>query len=291
MHALLMALTISSCVLGNSIKNNFAKSRLKNQSDNLIFNLAGNVLCIAVMICFGGLGRIHAQTVLLGMLFGILNLISGVTYTLGLKHGPMSLSALIILGGSMIVSTVMGMLCFSESASILQIGGIVIMLICMVLVSDTKVDTNITASWLIIVAVSGFFNGLLGIVQKLQGNSLYPEEKMEFLLWTFIFCSIFNVIWLLINSKTGKKEPVTIKLKGLLLVSALIVGLTTAAQHIINLKLVTEMPAAVFFPICSGGRILISTLVDIVIFRERLSVRQVISFVLGFAAIMIIALG
>ena len=91
------------------------------------------------------------------------------------------------------------------------------------------------------------------------------------------------------EQENREKEPVTISLKGFILISALIVGATTATQHIINLKLVAEMPAAMFFPICSGSRILLSALVDVVFFKEKLSKRQIASFILGFGAIMMLA--
>ena len=289
MQAFLMCVTVAACVLGNSVKNRFAKSNLKTQSDNLCFNLAGNILCIFVMAAFGGLHACHGVTIALGALFGMLNLISGLSYTLALKNGPMSLSALIILGGSLIFSTVIGTFCFGESVSVLQVIGIVLVLLSMIFISNTKVETNITAAWIVIVIIAAAFNGSLGIVQKIQGNSAYPGEQMEFLYWTFIFCCLFNIIWLFLNTKTGKKEPVTISLRGMILLSALIVGATTATQHIINLKLVAVMPAAMFFPICSGSRILLSALVDVVFFKEKLSKRQIASFILGFGAIMMLA--
>lgn len=284
-----MAVTVTACILGNSVKNSFAKKHLKNQSDNLVYNLVGNVLCIVIMLFFGGAKGAHPVTILLAAVFGLMNLISGLSYTLALKNGPMSLSALIILGGSLIFSTAIGTSCFGESVSLLQLLGIVLILVAMVFISNTKVETNITAAWIVIVIIAAVFNGSLGIIQKIQGRTAFPEEQMEFLFFTFIFCSVFNVIWLCLNTKTGKKEPVTVSLKGFVLISALIVGATTATQHIINLILVAEMPAAVFFPICSGSRILLSALVDVVFFKEKLSRRQIASFILGFVAIMMLA--
>ena len=284
-----MAVTVVACIIGNCVKNRFAKQNLKNQSDNLIYNLAGNILCIFIMAAFGGLSATHGVTILIAALFGLMNLISGITYTLALKHGPMSLSSLIILGGSLIFSTVVGTTMFGESVSVIQIVGIALVLTSMVFISDTRVETNITTSWIAIVLIAALFNGTLGVVQKIQSQSAFPDEKLPFLFWTFIFCSLFNSIWLFLNTKTGKKEPVTIRLRGLLLIAALVVGTTTATQHIINLKLVAEMPAAVFFPICSGSRILLSALVDIVFFKEKLSKRQILSFLLGLMAIMMLA--
>jgi len=287
MYALLMAVTVSSCVLGNSVKNRFAKRDLKNQSDNLIFNLIGNALCILIMAAAGGAREVHSSTILLSVIFGIMNLLSGLTFTTALQLGPMSLSSLIILCGSMITSTAVNSIAFAEGMpSAIQFIGIILIIISMVLVSNAKVDKNITALWFVIVLVSGLCNGSLGVIQKLQSRSAFPGEQMQFLFWTFIFSTLFNLIWLMLSKK---KNPVTVKVNRIFLISALIVGVTTAAQHIINLKLVSVLPSTVFFPICSGSRILLTGLVDMLVFRTRLSRRQLISFVIGFAAIMMLA--
>lgn len=289
MYALLMVITVSSCVLGNSVKNIFAKKDLKNQSDNLIYNLIGNAVCILIMALFGGAKAVHGTTVLLAVVFGLANLLSGLTFITALKLGPMSLSSLLILSGSMICSTVVNTIVFQEGTpSGIQLAGIVLILISMVLASNTKVETNITPLWILIVLLAALTNGSLGIIQKIQTASDYPEEQMQFLFWTFIFSTLFNLIWLLLNTK-AKKEPVTVEINRKFMGSAVLGGATMATQHIINLKLVSELPSAVFFPICSGSRILLTGLVDVVIFKTKLSGRQIASFLLGFTAIMMLA--
>ncbi len=282
-----MIITISSAILGNTFKNKVSKNDLKNQSDNLVFNLIGNAFCIVIMAALGGIGKTAPFIIMLAAVFGLFNLLASLLFNNALKLGPLSLTSLIVLSGSMITSTTVNTIFFTkEIPTVLQFIGVVLIVISMILVSDPKKDKNITALWLPIVIIAALFNGSLGVIQGIQSSSAYPDQSKQFLLWTFIFCTLFNLIWLLFNRK---KEPVTLKLDKRMVLLSLVVGATTATQHVINLKLVSELAAVVFFPICSGGRILLTMVVDLIIFRTKLSKRQIFSFIIGFIAIMMLA--
>lgn len=287
LQVLLMIITISSAILGNIFKNQVSKNNLKNQSDNLVFNLIGNAFCVVIMAALGGIGKTAPFIIMLAAVFGLANLLASLLLNSALKVGPLSLTSLIVLSGSMITSTAVNTICFTkEMPTMLQFIGVVLILVSMVLVSDAKKDKNITASWLPIVIIAALFNGSLGVIQGIQSSSAYPDQSRQFLFWTFLFGTLFNGVWLTVRRK---KEPVTLKLDKRMVLMALVVGATTATQHVINLKLVAELAAVVFFPINSGGRILLTMVVDLIIFRTKLSKRQIWSFIIGFIAIMMLA--
>jgi len=286
-QTLLMVITVSSAILGNTLKNKVAKNDLKNRSDNLVFNLFGNVFCVVIMAALGGIGKTAPLIILLAALFGLANLLASLIFTNALKYGPLSMTSLIVLSGSMITSTTVNTICFTKvMPTVLQFIGVVLILISMVLASNAKKDKNITARWLPITIIAALFNGSLGIIQGIQSSSAYADQSRQFLFWTFLFSTLINLFYLQINKK---REPVTLKVNKSFVIIALIVGATMATQHVINLKLVSELDAVVFFPICSGSRILLTMVVDLILFRPKLSGRQVVSFILGFIAIMMLA--
>ena len=287
--AVLMCATVFAAVLGNFCKNTFCKDTLKNQSDNLYFNLIGNLLVLVFVTILGGAQAAAKTTFLNGTGMGIFNLLSGLLYALALANGPMSLTTLIQLGISLVVSALLGPIFWGEPISIYQGVGIVLILLSMVLTSNTKVDKNVTVKWLVLTILAGATNASLGLFQKLQNESAFKEQQMQFLFWTFVFSTVLNLIWLILRTKTGKKEPVTFRMKGKALLFAVICGCTMCTQHIINLKMVGVLPTAIFFPLCSGSRILLTALLGIFWFREKLSKRQLIGFLIGFAALMLVA--
>ena len=286
MTAFLMAVTVSSAVIGNAFKNSFAKNVLKNQSDNLVFNLAGSILTTLILAAAGGVTKVSGYTLLLSLGMGIFNLLSALLYALALANGPMSLTTLVQLGISLVLSALWGPVFWDEKVTLWQAAGITCILIAMVLVSNAKADKNISPKWLLLTVLAGMVNSMLGLFQKLLTTSEHNDEQMGFLFYAFVLCVIFNLIWL---SFTKKKEPVTFKLEGKLLVAALVCGVSMSLQHIINLKLVGALPTVIFFPICTGLRILLIALTGIILFKEKLSKRQVIGFIIGFAALFMVA--
>ena len=67
-------------------------------------------------------------------------------------------------------------------------------------------------------------------------------------------------------------------------------GICTAANHKLNLFLSGVMDSAVFFPLVNGGGLVLVTLSALIIFRERLSVKQWISVALGIASVLCLCL-
>lgn len=285
MNALLMAISVGGAIFGNSFKNIFSKKLLKNQSDNLVFNLIGNGLVMLILALAGGAAKVSGQTALYALGMGITSLLAGVLFSLCLTGGPMALTTLIQLGISLVFSALLGPVFWNEKITLLQVAGIVLILISMVLTSNAKIEKNITFKWLALTVICGIFNGTIGLFQKLQTASSRSEEQMGFLFFAFVVCTLSNCLWLTFSRK---KVPVTFALKGMGLVSALICGTTTALQHIINLKLVGVLPTVIFFPVCTGSRILLTALVGILLFKEKLSRRQLAGFIIGFGAMFLV---
>lgn len=286
MQAVLMAVTVLSAVFGNAFKNSFSKQYLKNQSDNLSFNLVGNALVILILVFAGGAVRVSGYTLLLAAAMGVSNLLAGLLFSLSLANGPMALTTLIQLGISLVLSALWGPIFWQEGISIWQFAGIGFLLISMVLTSNAKVDRNITFKWLLITFLGGAANSILGLIQKLLTTSDCAGEQMGFLFYSFILCTLCNVIWLMLRKK---KEPVSFRYTRGISAAAAVCGITMALQHIINLKLVGILPTVVFFPICTGLRILLTALTGIIVFKEKLSKRQLIGFIVGFASLFMVA--
>ena len=282
-----MTVTIASGVIGNTIKNQFAKAGLKTGSDNTLYNLIVSVICAIIMAAAGGAVRVSGYTLLLAFCFSILTAGAQLSSTVALRHGPMALTTLITLCG-MLVSTTFGTVVWHESVSVWQIVGIALMLVSFVLVLNPKFNEQVTVTWIILSLVAMLFNGSLGVVQKIHGMSDFGEEKMGFLFYTFVFTSVIMTGMLLIG-RTRPGNGVTIRVGGKIGISAIVVGITTALQNIINLYLVAMMRAAVFFPICNGTRMLLLGLIGSVLLHEKMTKKQTAGFFLGLISVMLVA--
>ena len=286
---ILLGLSLGCVVFGSCVNNKVAKSLLKNYSDNLFYNLLLHGVGTVVMFLYARQFAIHGTTFLLAALFGLDSVLSCIISVLCFKNGPLGLTTLVTSAGSLLFSTVFGTILFHETVSFLQVAGIALILVSMCILTSTRGDGNINKTWFLLVIAEAFCGGMQGIIQKWQGATPYADEKPVFLLYTFIFCTIFVGIWLIVRTRTIKSEPVTGTLRNFLLPFALITGFTTAVVNIINLKLAIEVPSAVFFPINSGGYIILTSIASSLYFKEKLTRQQKLSFVISFAAIFLVA--
>ncbi|MEA4964730.1 MAG: EamA family transporter [Oscillospiraceae bacterium] len=287
-NGLLLAFSITCGVTGSGFRYRIARDSLKTMGDNAAFNLILSLVCILVMAVAGGLRRPSLLTLLLSVVFGLLIILAGLSSVAAMHNGPMTLSVLISLCGTLIPTTV-GSLLWREPVTPFQIAGIVLMLLSMALVLNPTVNSKITARWIAWALASFLLNGLIGLTQKIQSTSIYADEKMQFLFWSFVISALFLLGYLLAIRRARPGACVGCSFRGKLGAGAVLVGLTNAAQHIINLILVGLIPAAVFFPICNGGNILLTGLMGAVVFKERMTRWQIVGFVLGIFAILLVA--
>ena len=288
LNIVLVTISMLTSALGTAAKNKIAKNELHTRSDNLLFNFLMNVFCMLVMLVYARSFSLHTVTLILAVIFGAASMMSGFMNMVSFRYGPMSLTSLVSSGGSLIISVVLGTILFKESVVPVQIAGGILMLVTIFLLSNLKNDRNIRAQWLPCVLSAAAFGGSLGIIQKYQGATGLSEEKPVFLLYTFLVCTLLSGAWFMAHKNTGSKEPVTFSVKKIL-PGAVIGGVTCAVANIINLKLAIEVPSVVFFPIYSGGLIMTNALVSSFWFKEKLSARQKIAFIIGFVAVFMLA--
>ena len=274
-----------------TVSNKVAKACIQTQSDNLLFSLYNRIVTTLVLMIYARTFYLHPVTLLLAAAFAFVSVVCSVMHILAYKNGPMSLTTLISSGGSLIISSLAGILFFGESVTPVQVAGIILILLVIYLLSDVKQggSGNIQPLWIPVIILAAVLNGGQGIIQKLQGATPYTDEKPVFLLYTFLIGVFLIAIWLWLNMNTGKKEPVTLEKPSVLIGPAVISGICIAVVNVINLKLAIEVPAPIFFPLYCGGSIIFSTLVSSLVFKEKLTTKQKISFVIGFVAIFMVA--
>lgn len=293
LNYILMLVSVFVNVAASSFNNKFAKKQLLGPADNYIFNLVLSISSATVLIpfCIKTLDGISTYTIILGIIFGIINSATFLVKTTAFQNGPMSFTVLISSCG-MLIPTVFSAIMWPEvdHISIIQGIGIVIMLGSIYLVlSKNGSDGKITAKWVICCAVIFVLAGLIGVAQKIQRNSDYADENYAFLCIAFFTSTILIFFELII--KTHKKHTFKesfsswgFKKIGL----ACVTGCFTVIMHIINLNLSGELPAAIFFPIVNGGAIFLSGLVGWVLFKEKFKISQLIGFGLGLLSIMMV---
>ncbi len=278
---LLIITSITTMVLQNCLFNNSCKTSLKTAKYINLFNIMVYSVCV---LLFGILllkEKISAFTVLLGLLFGVVTALSNLFKMLSLSNGPMNIT-LLVTTSSMIIPTMSGIF-FGEAFSLAKLCIVLILIGFIYLSVSKRDDTKISKKWFLFCLLAFLFQGTVGVLQKIHQTSVHKTEVSGFLFIAFICAIVFCFL-----RNRGCDQKITLDKKTVFI--GLICGGCTFGMNYINLKLSGLLPSQLFFPLVNGSAIVLSSLMSIILFKERLSKRQTIGLVGGILSLIAICL-
>lgn len=275
-----LILSISSVVLQNGIFNSVCKKHLKTNDDIYKFNIFVYAVCILIFGILTLNGSLSLYTVLLGVLFGVVTALSNLYKMLALSKGPMHIT-LLITTSSMIIPTLSGVF-FGEKFSLFKILLVLILIYFIYLSIGKSKEGKINKSWGIYCLLAFILIGSIGIIQKIHQTSSHKSEISGFLFVSFFIS--------LIISGLRVKDKKNFKDKKNLIPLAMICGGCTFGMNYINLKLSGLLPSQLFFPLINGSAIILSSLMSMIVFKERLSKKQTVGLVGGIICLIAICL-
>ena len=290
-----LALTLIAGLAFNLIRKYFTVKSTTGIAGRAIFSAICAAVAALVLLIWGGFGSASSFTVWFGILFGSVTAIQTIANVSAINCGPMSYTA-IFTSFSVLISALSGMFLFGEDRlEMIQIIGIVLMLTSIVLSANGKDDgKKVNLKWFVLAFIAFLLTGAIGIMQKIHQSSEYKAEINAFLIIAFIVSAAISTVFALIKLRSSRKnnEGSSLadakKLKYILLAIMAIGGICTAANNKFNLFLSGALPTAIFFPIYNVGILILTTLSAIVIFKERLSLKQWIGVVIGIISVICI---
>ncbi|MBE6697899.1 MAG: hypothetical protein E7581_05190, partial [Ruminococcaceae bacterium] len=135
--------------------------------------------------------------------------------------------------------------------------------------------------------------GGIGVMQKVHQSSVYRNELNAFLIIAFVSSAVFCAIFALLQKRreglsTNEKEKRNKSRMLIWLLIGIMVtnGACVAVNNKFNLYLSGVMDSAIFFPIVNGGGLVLTTLAAVLLFKERLSVKQWIGVAFGIISVV-----
>ena len=268
-------------VLQNGLFNSMCKKDLTTNDHKYRFNMIMYAVCIllfAIGIINGG---ISVFTILLGVLFGVITAFSNMYKMCALSIGPMHIT-LLITTSSMIIPAISGVF-FGEDFSVYKLLVMLVLLFFIYLSFDKTGGNKINKRWLIFVALAFLCQGSIGVLQKVHQASEHKAELSGFLFVAFITSLIYSRI-------RAKKSFKALNFGKRHVIFAVVCGVCTYAMNILNLRLSGILPSQLFFPLINGSAIVLSSLTSILIFKEKITRRQLIGLCGGIASLIAICL-
>lgn len=295
---LLLVISISVYFLFGIIKKIYISNCTGAIKQINFYNAIVSFFAVIVFLIWGGFGNASLFTILLAILFGAVTACQYLFFLRAISIGSWSYTT-VISCLSTLIPTCSGWIFWGEPISWVQIVGVVFLVVCFFLSTDlsSKENKKLSLKWLFYVSIAFVCSGSIGVIQKIFSSSSYAGELNAFLIIAFIFACIFALsiyIFMLIKDrkinsvKIEKVKTKSIKKYYSILWITIIAlgGIFVAVNNKLNLYLSGIFDSAFFFPVVNGSNILLTTLFSILVFRDKLKVKQWIGFIMGVIALL-----
>lgn len=206
----------------------------------------------------------------------------GITLGLSLVNGILFVAALVFIQKSILrngapltttfnrlgilIPTVLSAVVFHEIPDAVQILGLGLCVAAVIYMnSGKKEERPAFAAGLLLIFVLG---GMVDFLSKIYSRCFSRENQTYFVLYTFFTACVISLVMFL---RSGQK----MRLRDIL--TGIGVGIPNQLTTLLILLASRQLPAYVVYPTYSAGLILLVNVINFVVFREKLSVRQCIA--------------
>lgn len=264
----------------------------RTQRGNRYGILLGNYLtCVLIaLLSLPNRGQILSgslSTLLWGLGAGVLFVAGLVTMQSSVRRNGATLSAAFAKLG-LLVTLAVSVLCFGERPGLLQLLGAALVLAALVLIhaggGEQREEGGVSRSLplLLLTLLAGGGADAMAKVFEQLGR---PGEDRLYFFYLFLTAAVLTgALALLERRRTGKRILLPE------LAAGIAVGVPNYFSSYLLLAALQRLPAFLVYPVFSTGTILLVLLLSALLFRERLSRRQVLGMGLILAALVLLNL-
>ena len=247
------------------------------------------VICLAAVIYFVLTDKGGFQFPKGIWIYGIIN---SLMYAIGFysgyvayKIGSFGLTRLFTSFG-VVFSTFFGILYFKEQASGFTYFAILLIVISLFLMNYRKHQKSglqeVSLKWVIFVILTVASNAAITVIGKLQHSAFGDAFSNEYLIISYIGAAISLFAFGFVFEKDSFGSAIK---HGVLFGAA--AGIFNGINNLLGLLTYNYLPLSFISPVKTGGGIIISFIVSVLLFKERFSKRQYISVIIGIAAVIL----
>ena len=271
-------------ILFTAMQSIFTKRSGKSGENNQCFQL---LKALSALIVFGAVilikgGSFNSKTILYGMVSGIVLSCSNYTGYRALKSGPMGLTSAVV-AFSLIVPVIYGVVFLNEVLTYKSFIAFVLIISAILLINKVGSErSNLSLSWWIFVVATLLLNGIYSVIQKQHQVEFPGEMRAEFMVVSMAVCTIIfftaHCIHILKKQSSGKKK----------IFNGAASGVSNGMVGFLTLYLSSTQQASVMFSVISVCTVIAALLSGRIIFKERVSLKQMIGVACGVVAVVLL---
>ena len=273
------------CVLATgkvTIQSAFSKRSVKNFPDVVFF--IGLTFTVSALIFSPDMIGASPEVWLYATAFGLSSMVFQLSYTRALSMGNVSITVM-MANLAMVFTVLLSAIGFHDPISLPRLIGIVLTVAVFIVNTDFKTKNKVKKSWLALALAALISSGIAGCVQKLLGELGPADESRAFVSCSYLVGAVATFAFYLILYCKNKRK--TYKTAPPVFLYALGVGGFLAVFQIVYQYSINTIPGTFIYPTYSGGCIILSTLMGVILFKDKLKPRQAISVVLGLVAVVL----
>lgn len=201
-----------------------------------------------------------------------------------LQFGNLATYTMFLMTGGMILPSIYGILFLNESPDFLRICAIIVIVFGVVLnCRGGKISKN-----QILMCVAVFvINGFVSIISKIHQSQTYfhTVNSFDFIIWGGFFkFLIAGTLFLFARKKSANTSTVSFKFAPVIICLSAVVG---GVSYLMQLTGAKNLPATMLYPFITGGSVVFSSIVSVIVFKEKLTKKQILSILLCFAGTLL----
>lgn len=287
-HILLIVLlsVLGCCKI--TLQGSMSRRYVRGPQDSIWFNgmlFASIMICLALVFPFS---MPDLTTVLYAAAAGLCMVVFQSCYAMALATGPVSLTALII-NFSVLLVAAFGIVVFDDSLYLSQFAGVVALVISFFLSVDRNEKKKSSRRWLALALLGLIADTGVCCFQRLYQatpSAAVPGRDVTFLLIMYLAGSLLAFAFYGWRSRSGQKSDMGFQ-KPVLLYVALIAAILSVYQKL-TMYAITVIEGTIYYPTHVGMMALLTTLVGILFFRDRLTAKQKWGLACGIACVVLI---
>lgn len=287
MTYLLLTLAVVTATMQNIISKLY-NINVKSDSNSYMFcSLSTFCAMLFFIITSGGKFDFDFSFIEYSLLFAASYSAATIGNYIALTCGPLSVTTLVIQC-SLVVPTLYGIAVLNERLKIFGYLGILLLIVSLFLVNfKSSSDEKISPKWLFWVTLGFIGNGMCSTTQKMQQLKFDGAYKNEFMI---VALAIGTAVMLIMSFKDKGSPKNLVKSAFVSFEYAFFRGISNGALNFLVIIMTSLLPTAVLFPVILAGSTVLTFVISVAFFRERLTLLQLIGYALGIISIIFINL-
>ena len=274
-------------IFTNSLQSAFKKVLNKRASHSeFTFSAMITTAALLFFVIFSGNISYSWSFVPYSAVYSICYATAAVTCVLALSCGSLALTNLALVYSG-VIPLLYSLLFCGEQMNGFQIGGLICLWSSFVLTYYRREKTRqpFSIKWMVYVGLLFLSNGMCGVLSRMQQRIFGGVYDRSFMIVSMTMAGILLWIAAIVRERHEMKTAVRC---GWWLSATC--GTFNGVTNFLGLMCLLVIPGVIYYPVSSAGSLVVTCLLSMVVFKERFTRAQLVGFVLGVVAVVLLNL-